>query len=237
MTIYNETIPYIYKWTHIPTGKWYIGSKTRKGWNPARHEEYICSSKDVKPMVLENRNEWEYEILHIGDAKYIARLETEILTSLDAKNDPMSFNQHNGDGLCNRAGTTHSQKTLDKMRKSHEGQVPWNKGKKHTEAHVENAAKTKRGVKTGPRAESAKQKQAEKMKGKVPWNKGKQTEQIPWNKGIPRDKDTILKDQETKKRNGTGSYQKITCPHCSKVVDNPNYNRWHGEKCKNINKI
>jgi hypothetical protein len=237
MTIYDETVPYIYKWTHIPTGKWYIGSKTRKGWNPSRHEEYICSSKEVKPMVLENRNEWEYEILHTGDAKYISQLETEILTKLDAKNDPMSFNQHNSDGLYNRTGTTHSQKTLDKMRKSHLGQSPWNKGKKHSAEHIENAAKSKRGVKTGQRSESAKQKQAEKMKDKTPWNKSKQSGQIPWNKGIPRDKNTIIKDQDTKKRNGTGSYQKLTCPHCSKIVDKPNYNRWHGEKCKNINKI
>lgn len=237
MTIYNETIPYIYKWTHIPTGKWYIGSKTRKGWNPSRHEEYICSSKDVKPMVLENRNEWEYEILHTGDAKYIAQLETEILSNLDAKNDPMSFNQHNGDGLYNRTGTTHSQKTLDKMKKSHEGQVPWNKGKKHTEAHIENVASQLRGRKNGPRSEEAKISQAEKMKGKKPWNAGSSGVCVAWNKGIPQDKDTIAKQQETKRLNGTGSYQKLTCQHCGSVVDKPNYSRWHGEKCKNINKI
>lgn len=237
MSIYNETIPYIYKWTHIPTGKWYIGSKTLKGWNPSRHEEYICSSKDVKPMVLENRSDWTYEILHTGDANYIAQLETKILKELDAKNDPMSFNQHNGDGLYNRAGTTHSQKTLDKMSESHKGQIPWNKGKKHTEEHIEKVASQLRGRKNGPRPPEAKAKQAEKMKGKVPWNAGKKGVQVPWNKGIPRNKNTILKDQETKKRNGTGSYQKLLCPHCNKTVDKPNYNRWHGEKCKNINKI
>jgi hypothetical protein len=26
----------------------------------------------------------------------------------------------------------------------------------------------------------------------------------------------------------------ITCPHCQKLVDKGNYNRWHGENCKSI---
>lgn len=237
MCIYYETIPYIYKWTHIPTGKWYIGSKVRKGWNPSRHEEYICSSKDVKPMVLENRNEWSYEILHTGAAKYIAQLETEILTKSDAKNDPMSFNQHNGDGLYNRTGTTHSVKTLNKMSRSHQDQVPWNKGKKHTATHIEKVASQLRGRKNGPRPEEAKSKQADKMKGKKPWNTGTSGVCTAWNKGVPQNKEVIIKQQETKRLNSTGSYQMLTCQHCGSTVDKPNYSRWHGEKCKNINKI
>lgn len=28
------------------------------------------------------------------------------------------------------------------------------------------------------------------------------------------------------------SQKKIECPHCQKVVDSPNYGRWHGDKCK-----
>lgn len=233
MTIYTDTIPYIYKWTHVPTGRWYIGSKIRKGWNPARHEEYICSSKIVKPMVLANRNEWVYEILHTGEATYIALLETEILTMLDAKSDLMSFNQHNGDGLYSRTGTCHSQKTINKMAESHKGQVPWNKGKKHTATHVNNVANKLKGRINGPRSEESKAKQSENMKGKIPWNKGKKEVQIPWNKGIPQDKEIIAKQQETKRINSTGSYQKVTCSHCGSIVDKPNYSRWHGNRCKN----
>jgi hypothetical protein len=30
--------------------------------------------------------------------------------------------------------------------------------------------------------------------------------------------------------------EKITCEHCLKIVDKSNYSRWHGSKCKNINK-
>jgi hypothetical protein len=81
----NNTIPYLYKWTQLSTGMWYIGSKTQKGWGPAMHEKYICSSKIVKPMILENRDDWVYEILVIGEASYIRKLETTYLLILDAK--------------------------------------------------------------------------------------------------------------------------------------------------------
>lgn len=28
------TTAYVYRWTHIPTGKWYVGSRTAKGSHP-----------------------------------------------------------------------------------------------------------------------------------------------------------------------------------------------------------
>ena len=36
-----ETVAYVYKWIHIPTGKWYIGSRTRVGSHP--DDGYYCS--------------------------------------------------------------------------------------------------------------------------------------------------------------------------------------------------
>jgi hypothetical protein len=52
-----ETVAYVYKWVHIPTGKWYIGSRTRVGSHP--NDGYYCSSKTVKPLILANPNEWK----------------------------------------------------------------------------------------------------------------------------------------------------------------------------------
>jgi hypothetical protein len=135
------------------------------------------------------------------------------------------------------SGMTHSTETKLKMRESHINQVPWNKGKKHTPEHIEKVAASHRGKKKPPRSEETKKSQSEKMKGRKPWNANKKGVQIPWNKGIPRDKETISKDQETKKRNSTGSYQKLKCPHCGTIADKPNFSRWHGDRCKNINKI
>ena len=84
----------MYKWTHIPTQKWYVGSRTAKGCHP--DDGYICSSRIVKPMILENQTEWVRKILAIGSPDYISDLENRYLVAVDAKSDPMSFNLHNG---------------------------------------------------------------------------------------------------------------------------------------------
>ena len=113
-----ETQPYLYRWTELPTGKWYIGSRTRKGCHV--DDGYICSSKVVKPLILSNPENWKREILVIGDAdqsRYIVEMESFLLGVLDAKNDPMSYNQHNGDGKFSRVGRPTSQAQLEGARK------------------------------------------------------------------------------------------------------------------------
>jgi uncharacterized coiled-coil protein SlyX len=104
------TTAFVYKWTHVPTGRWYIGSRTKQGCNP--DDGYICSSKTIKPLITENLAEWHREILAVGEPAAMLELETRYLVSLDAKNDPMSYNQHNSDGKFSTSG-----------------QAPWNKGR------------------------------------------------------------------------------------------------------------
>lgn len=96
LTNNTETVAFLYRWTQKSTGKWYEGSRTASKCHP--DDGYICSSRLVKPMILENKDDWYREILVIGDPKYIRELETKRLKSLDAKNDPMSFNRNNADG-------------------------------------------------------------------------------------------------------------------------------------------
>lgn len=125
---------FLYKWTHIPTGKWYIGSRTAKGCHPA--DGYICSSSTVKPMIIERRLDWERTILVVGESKYIQQLEFKFLTKLDAKNDNMSFNLNNccpvvklsprinSAGELNPFyGKKHSTYSLDKIRIARSKQV------------------------------------------------------------------------------------------------------------------
>lgn len=45
--------------------------------------------------------------------------------------------------------------------------------------------------------------------------------------GSKRSDETKQKLSESRKY-----YPRLTCPHCSKVSDIGNYNRWHGDKCK-----
>lgn len=101
------TQAYVYKWIHIPTGMWYIGSRTAKGCHI--NDGYLCSSKIVKPMIQQKPEEWERYILHTGTPSDMRKLETKILVELNAKKNMMSFNQNNADGMYRnkfRLGTT-----------------------------------------------------------------------------------------------------------------------------------
>jgi hypothetical protein len=184
---------YVYKWTHIPSYKWYIGSRTAKNAHP--NDGYICSSRIVKPLILANPNEWKREIVAVGEAQAMYDLESEILDLFDAKHDPRSYNQHNNDAKTNMLGKKHSDITRKKISQSHVGKIgkePWNKGK--------------------PFSDESRKKMSDAKKGKEPWNKGKtniysnetkekirqanlgkkQSEEtrqkyktrIPWNKGL-----------------------------------------------------
>jgi len=91
----TNTNAFIYKWTHLPSGKWYIGSRTAKGCHP--EDGYLTSSKLIKPLIQSNPKEWIREIIQTGLPQEIILLESQLLESLNAKDDLMSFNQHNGD--------------------------------------------------------------------------------------------------------------------------------------------
>lgn len=125
----KNTVAYVYRWTHIPTGKWYIGSRSRKGCNP--RDGYLCSSKIVRPMIIENRHHWDREILLIGDPLYVVMIEALLLNGLDAKNDPNSFNLQNGDGKWTTAGKTMpcSESKRKNISKSRKGKATIEKGK------------------------------------------------------------------------------------------------------------
>ena len=86
------TQAFVYKWTHIPTLKWYVGSRTAKGCHP--DDGYICSSRVVKPLIVEHPSEWARTIVGVGTVDEMRELEAEILQLANAKSDPRSFNMH-----------------------------------------------------------------------------------------------------------------------------------------------
>ena len=156
-----NTRAYLYKWTHKTSHMWYVGSRTRKNCHPG--DNYICSSKSVKPLIINNRNEWVREILCIGLPKDIRVLEARYLTKLDAKNNPMSFNKHNGDGKFSSIGIAPWNKDKSGL------QIAWNKnlsseqqpfyGKTFTDVVCKKLSESQKGSNNS-------------MYGKDPWNKG-----------------------------------------------------------------
>lgn len=110
---------FLYKWTEISTGKWYVGSRTAKGCHI--NDGYLCSSKVVRPMISESPNNWKREILCVGNPKYIVQLEAKYLKKLNAKNDSASYNYHNGDGKFTTTGMIMPNDIRKKMSKARVG--------------------------------------------------------------------------------------------------------------------
>lgn len=241
----SQTIPYLYKWTHIPTGKWYIGSKTQSGWNPSMHEKYICSSKIVKPMILENRTDWIYEILVIGPGSYIRNLEKKYLKLLDAKNNPMSFNRSNACCEFIRTGVKESTETRFKKSIARQGQnnpmfglrgeLSPHFGKTHSEEtkkkqsealkeynknrpkeHNSNISKALRG---NPKLSEKMKGEKNPMFGKPASEKSKLMSKLK-NSG----ENNPMRRPENQKQ----------CEYCGKIVAKNHYTMFHGPKCKSL---
>lgn len=229
----DDTIAYLYKWTQKSTNKYYIGSRTAKNCHPL--DGYICSSKVVKPLILENPSDWEREVLVIGSSDYIRNLESSYLHSIDAKNDPMSYNMHNGDGKFTTAG------------------IPgWNKGLTINDPRIaavaegtRNRPSPLRGRKVGPYSDSHRKKISESLKGNIPWNNGVSTGPLSDEhkakiantlKGVPKSdehKNNLRKpksDHMRKKLSATktgNSWPKVVCRISDKrEMDIGNFMKW-----------
>ena len=129
------TTAFVYKWTHIPTLKWYVGVRTAKGCHP--DDGYICSSKRVKPLIKKSPNEWVRTVIEVGEPEAMLALEAEILDCVDALNDSRSWNLHNGDGKFTTRGIPNpllAERNRNREQRGSAnpmyGKDPWNKGKK-----------------------------------------------------------------------------------------------------------
>jgi hypothetical protein len=79
--------------------------------------------------------------------------------------------------------------------------------------------------------------QGKSMKGKIPANKGLtglyyHTEKELEKMRGPRNSFTEIHKQNISKSLTGNKYKKRTCPHCNKEIAKNNFNKWHGEKCK-----
>jgi hypothetical protein len=189
MYLTSPTYAYVYKWTELSTGRWYIGSRTKHGCNPA--DGYICSSRIVKPLIESNQTNWIRTVLCIGHGVDMLALETALLTLADAKNDPLSYNQHNGDGKF----TGLNRPCIFKGKKL---------GPQSDEAKMKRSIAHKGRVKS----EEHKRRISESKKGTAPWNKGTTGLQVAHNKGTRMSEEQKQKIRDTKKLNPRPAWNK-----------------------------
>ena len=213
---------FVYKWIHLPTGKWYIGSRTAKGCHP--EDGYISSSQLIKPLIKQNPTEWKREIIKTGSPEEMIKLETTLLESLDAKHNTMSFNQHNGDGKFTRTGVTVSEDTRKKQSESikkvhpNKGKPSPNRGKVASEETRKKQSESKLGKKRKPFTEQTRDKIRQSKLGSNNPSYGKTPSEA-----------TREKLRQSIKE--SWSRPTLTCPYCGKQ-GKVNMTRFHFDNCK-----
>lgn len=215
------TTAYVYRWTHMPTGKWYVGSRTAKGSHP--NDGYFCSSREVKPLIQSNPSEWNREILATGEPAEMYNLESKLLQESDARNDPMSFNKHNNDGkYCiagkplraetklkisnSLVGRLQSEETRAKKSKVFSGEGNAFYGKKHSDETKAYLRSLHLGV---ARPENVKKKISNTLTGT-----------------------TRPEAVKAKISERLLELEKIECSYCGKKCSPATHGRWHGANCK-----
>ena len=212
---------FVYKWIHLPTGKWYIGSRTAKGCHP--EDGYISSSQLIKPLIKQNPTEWKREVIKTGSPEEMIKLETTLLESLDAKHNPMSFNQHNGDGKFTRTGVVVSEDTRKKQSESikkvhpNRGKPSPNKGKVASEETRKKQSESKLGKKRKPFTEQTRDNIRQAKLGSNNPSYGKTPSKAT---------------REKLRQANQGKKETFTCPHCGKVGSGGSMTRWHFDNCR-----
>jgi hypothetical protein len=208
-------IHYIYKIEH-PNGKYYLGRHSTKNIDDGYmgSGKWVRSLKDpkvlTKTIIEECQDVGE---LFATEKRYINEYISDPLC-MNFNNNPVGF----ASGTLNPASSDSEKERKKLQRGERNGMYQ----KKHTAV--------------------SRNKMSESRKGSVPWNKGKTftktvNNQVPWNKGVKTGIQTFTgrnHSPETinKMKEGHSKRVKLECPHCSKIVDKPNYTRYHGDKCK-----
>lgn len=85
---------FVYSWRNKETNRLYIG------WHKGSPDDgYVCSSKVLMEEYKKDNSKFERFIIAEGTAEDMVALEAQILKTVNAKDNPEYYNQHNGDGL------------------------------------------------------------------------------------------------------------------------------------------
>lgn len=209
-------IHYLYMIVHT-NGRYYVGRHSTKNLN----DGYMGSGK--WPLSIINKTELTKKILsyHYSPNELIAAEKT-LLSEHIGKPLCMNFNNNPTGFASGDLNPAKSEK--EKLRKSkRKGELNSMFGKTHTD--------------------ESKHKMSISRKGKSTWNKGltnvktSDKGQTAWNKGIRTGYKSFTGKSHTKEsvekmKLGHSTRTKIECPYCGRIIDKPNYTRYHGEKCK-----
>lgn len=243
MLFSKDSHGYVYKWTELSTGKWYIGSRSAK--NCHVNDGYTCSSKLVKQLILENSNNWSREILWVGDRQSAVQIESLILQLLNAAKDPDSYNQSNANGkfytsgmVAHNRGKLHSEESKRKMseKRSNPSLETRNKisatvvGRKKSIDHCKNLTLAMLN------REKKECVHCNKLVDAMNYSKWHGDNCKIINPSRPGNINLIgsKRSLETREKMSVKIKNriKVKCVHCSKIINQAAHTRYHGDKCK-----
>lgn len=130
------------------------------------------------------------------------------------KRKPLSEAQRK---ILDRTGKEMTEATKLKIAKS-------NTGKKRTQEAKDRISRGNIGKHYRTASEDTKKKISAVLKGRPSPRRGME----PWNKGVSHSPESIAKMARSH-----ANRPMVTCPHCQKTMQKPNFAAWHGDKCKN----
>jgi group I intron endonuclease len=177
----------IYRARNIITDESYIGftsSTLPKRLVGHRHKAFteLSENKFYTAIREYGWNNFEWSIIyqakedcHHNDSHTLNVMEDHFIEEYDSIDHgyntirgggkyPVLFGEENP--MFNKKHKEESIELMKTNRKDTTGQIPWNKGKKHTEDHIRNVAEALRGKNRGPKSEEQKRNQSISMSGR-----------------------------------------------------------------------
>ncbi len=207
---------FVYSWTDMMTDMVYLGA--HKG---SQDDGYICSSKPMMEEYNKRPNDFIRQIVATGSMHDMFGFEAILLNKLDAKNNKMFYNRHNGDGNFVFTGP-HTESTKSKLRGPKSLLQIQHMKDNHADVNgVNNPMYGGAGGFAGKKHSSTtKNKMSISASGKI---------------RTKSHSDNISKAKKGKPSSRKGcSYTKITCPHCGVVGGGGNMTRHHFDNCRGI---
>jgi hypothetical protein len=177
--------------------------------------------------------EWERKIISTGSSIDIIQLENELLELLDAKNDPRSYNLHNGDGKFSTAGMTLSVEWVEKIRKGNTGKIRSESAKENYRRANSEKAKDPEylsKLRKPKRADHGK-KVSEAMTGKKKSDAHRKAMSEARKGKLTGPCSDDRRNAISKALKGKHTLPIVMCPHCG-LEGRSNMNRWHFNNCK-----
>jgi hypothetical protein len=207
---------YIYKTTH-ENGKYYIGRHSTKN----KEDGYFGSGTWVRG--IKDKSKLKREIIYeVKTVEELLVAEKRFIGEHISNPLCMNFNNNAVGFASGKLNPANSEKeTARKKQMVNEKNQMF--GKKHSD--------------------ESKQKMSEYRKGKATWNKGlsgiktSNKGQTAWNKGVNTGIKSFTgrthsEESISKMKEGHSNRVKLECPYCKKIIDKPNYTRYHGDRCK-----